>query len=142
LKNQSTRRKRQGEWAEVCFLARALHLGCHVSKPYGDSAPYDFLVDMRGTLKRVQVKSVAFKDGKNFHITAGHGLKKRAYHTGELDLIAAYIIPCDAWYIIPLAALGGVRAVWFAPHRPSRRKFECFREAWHLLGSEALKGRT
>ncbi len=34
--------KLQGEVVELRFLARAAELGLRISKPYGDSAPYDF----------------------------------------------------------------------------------------------------
>jgi hypothetical protein len=30
--------KERGEWAELCFMARAAGQGLRVSKPYGDSA--------------------------------------------------------------------------------------------------------
>jgi hypothetical protein len=33
--------KQQGEWAELCFMARAAGQGLRVLKPYGDSASYD-----------------------------------------------------------------------------------------------------
>ena len=37
--------KERGEWAELCFMARAAELGLKVSKPYGDSASYDVGVE-------------------------------------------------------------------------------------------------
>jgi hypothetical protein len=37
--------KQQGEWAELCFMARAAGHGLRVSKPYGDSASYDVGVE-------------------------------------------------------------------------------------------------
>ena len=49
--------KQQGEWAELCFMARAAGLGLRVSKPYGDSASYDVGVECDGRILRVQVKS-------------------------------------------------------------------------------------
>jgi hypothetical protein len=105
----------------------------NISKPYGDTTPYDFIVDCQGRLTRVQVKSVAAGKGNAYHITMGHGLPKRSYNKRDVDLLAGYIIPHDAWYIVPLSAIGEIRALWFCPHRPSRRKFECYREAWDLL---------
>ena len=44
--------KLQGEWAEACFAAEALRRGFIVSKPLGDSAPYDFVLDWRGPRRR------------------------------------------------------------------------------------------
>src|SRR4051812_25744099 len=37
--------KQKGEWAEVCFAAEVLRRGWRISRPYGDSAPYDCIVD-------------------------------------------------------------------------------------------------
>ena len=37
--------KRRGEMGEISFLHRATNLGFRVSKPFGDSDPYDFIVD-------------------------------------------------------------------------------------------------
>jgi hypothetical protein len=33
--------KLRGEWAELHFILRAIELVLILSKPYGDSAPYD-----------------------------------------------------------------------------------------------------
>jgi hypothetical protein len=37
--------KQRGEWVEMLFMARAAREGLQVSKPYGDSASYDFIVE-------------------------------------------------------------------------------------------------
>lgn len=49
--------KERGEWAELCFMARAAGLGMATAKPYGDSRQYDVLVEAGGRIWRVQVKS-------------------------------------------------------------------------------------
>jgi hypothetical protein len=36
--------KAAGEWVESVFMVKAGALGLAVSKPFGDSQPYDFLV--------------------------------------------------------------------------------------------------
>lgn len=38
-------------------MAKVSSLGFGVAKPWGDSGPYDFIVESGGTLARVQVKS-------------------------------------------------------------------------------------
>jgi hypothetical protein len=49
--------KRLGEAVEAAFLAKATMLGIGVSKPWGDSRPYDFIVDCGPRyLWRMQVK--------------------------------------------------------------------------------------
>ena len=55
-----------GEQAECAFLYQAIKRGLVVSKPYGDSAPYDFIVDSGpyqgkpSRLWRVQVRSAGY----------------------------------------------------------------------------------
>ena len=50
--------KRKGELSEAAFLLKATSLGFGVAKPWGDSERYDFILDSRERLWRVQVKSV------------------------------------------------------------------------------------
>ena len=44
--------KNRGEWAEMRFMARAAEQGFRVSKPWGDSARYDFAVEENGRQDR------------------------------------------------------------------------------------------
>jgi len=37
--------KERGEWAELCFMARAVQHGFNVSRPYGDAGAYDVGVE-------------------------------------------------------------------------------------------------
>ncbi|HEX9121695.1 MAG TPA: group I intron-associated PD-(D/E)XK endonuclease [Terriglobales bacterium] len=123
--------KLQGELVELRFLARAAELGLRVSKPYGDSAPYDFLVESGGTVYKVQVKSTSFRNAKcRAYVCATHRQGIR-YSKKDVDFIAAYIVSEDAWYIIPLSAIRG-REVSLNP-RFRRNKYRRYREAWDLL---------
>jgi DNA-binding sugar fermentation-stimulating protein len=54
--------KLAGDLAEIAFLYRALGRALIVSKPYGDNARYDFVVDNGTRSCRVQVKSCATAD--------------------------------------------------------------------------------
>ena len=123
--------KLQGELVELRFLARAAELGLRVSKPYGDSAPYDFLVESGGTVYMVQVKSTTCRSrNSTSHVcTACH--HNQRYKKKEVNFIAAYIVSEDAWYIIPLHAISG-RQLHLNP-RYRRNKYRRYREAWDLL---------
>jgi hypothetical protein len=123
--------KLQGELVELRFLARAAELGLRVSKPYGDSAPYDFLVESGGDVYKVQVKSTRYREAncKAFLCTtAGQG---RRYSEDDVDFIAAYVVTDDAWYIIPLAKIPGCH-ISLNP-RFRRNKGREYKEAWDLL---------
>ena len=53
--------KRRGEWVELRFMAAAAENDLHVTKPWGDSAQYDFILEHQARLLRIQVKSTQFK---------------------------------------------------------------------------------
>jgi hypothetical protein len=95
--------KKQGEWVELQFLARATGQSFTVSKPWGDSTAYDFVVECNRRFHRVQVKSRStmvgnvYECGINF---PAHGKRPR-YEPGDLDFFAIFVIPEDLWYIIP-----------------------------------------
>ncbi len=56
-------RKQRGQLAEAAFPAIAARLGFRVSKPWGESSRYDFILDNGRRLLRVQVKSAHRADG-------------------------------------------------------------------------------
>jgi hypothetical protein len=102
--------KRMGELAELAFMYRAASEGIGVARPYGDSHPYDILVQHGRKLSRIQVKS-CFSSGKRHAgfpiMAASHsGGKPLGYTIEEIDFIAAYIARHDAWYLIPIESLG------------------------------------
>ena len=129
--------KVQGEQAECAFLLQATRRGLIVSKPWGDTARYDFVVDNGSRLLRVQIKSVSVTQDGSYHISTGSGhSSKTAYTLRDIDLLAAYVIPEDAWYLIPIHAFTPRKTIHLCPHRPeSRRNFEEYREAWEVINS-------
>jgi hypothetical protein len=124
-------RKQQGEWAELCFMARAAEIGLCVCKPYGDSAQYDVGIEHGGRILRVQIKSTTYSRDGSFTCNAvGPGHK--GYPAGVVDFFAVYLVPLDVWYILPFEATGGIVSLQF---RPGKRgsKYSRYMEAWHLL---------
>lgn len=127
-------RKQRGEMAEAAFLAMAARLGLRVSKPWGESSRYDLIVDNGKRLLRVQVKSAHRADkygGYTFH---AHGNTSRVYSATEIDLLVAYVVPAEAWYLFPVEEFRKYKSMKLFP--ASRRrlsKFEKFREAWRMM---------
>lgn len=129
--------KARGELAEARFLARAMDLGLTVSKPFGDSARYDFVVDAGGGLSRIQVKSAwvaARHGGYQFGASPAqlHGQRARPYRRDEIDFLVCCIVPEDAWFIIPIRAIAN-RNHLFLPANSRSTFLSRYREAWHLL---------
>ena len=137
--------KERGEWAEVRFLSRAMEQRFRVAKLWGDSAPYDLMVERDGIAYRVQVKSTMRRPTRGAypcHMPTG---KRRVHILEEIDFVAAYIIPLDLWYIIPAGVVAMRKgSIWLAPWN-RQGKCERYLEAWHLLrrwrrGPYARKG--
>ena len=123
--------KKLGELAESLFLSKAVGLGFAVAKPWGDSEPYDFILDSGRRLWRVQVKArfSALTDRGRYVIHA-HGGSYRCYTADEVDVLVAYVVPVNAWYVFPIAALRGIVQIHLSSHAGSRSKYETYREAW------------
>jgi len=124
-------RKRRGEVAEAAFLAKASSLGFGVSKPWGDSERYDFVLDSGRKFWRIQVKSTErFAESRYRVKTSGW---KDTYTRDEIDVIVVYIVPEDLWYIVPIEAAVSRKGLRFYPHGKSKGTLEKYREAWDLL---------
>ena len=117
--------KQQGDTAELRFMLLNHELGYTVSKPFGDNAKYDLIVDTGNNLERIQVKSTRRKetssgmDCYNCLVCSGADSKQQ-YSDKDIDYIAIYVIPEDAWYKIPIAEVKG-KTIKLYPHRKSQR---------------------
>lgn len=129
-------RKQQGEVIELAFLHKAAELGFAVTKPYGDSEAYDFVVDSGSRLWRVQVRSTDSKSRQYsyYSVHNTYHSETRTYGPDEIDFLVAHTAPDLAWYIIPACALAGRPSIYLFPHRKAAHAlYECFREAWCLM---------
>jgi hypothetical protein len=129
-------KKKRGEWAESVFMARAAEHGLPVSKPWGEMSSYDFVIGKTGRFVSVQVKSTICEEGTGYECTVRGGHK--AYPAGAFDFLAAFVVPADAWYFIPLKLIRGKRSIMLHPDSQTG-EYENYREAWHLL-REAAEG--
>lgn len=132
--------KERGEWVELRFMGKAMEQGFKVSKPWGDSVAYDVGVESGSRVLRVQVKSTSCRTQFGYLCQFKPGYRVKHYTLEQVDFFAAYIIPEDVWYVIPAAVLlSGRRKKAMTllpenPRHPERYKYECYREAWRLLG--------
>jgi hypothetical protein len=63
---------------------------------------------------------------------------RKPYKTSQIDFVAAYVIPLEIWYIIPVHAFCGRWYIHFSPHLKTT-KYARYQEAWHLLRAKAAK---
>src|SRR5207247_6915418 len=86
-------------------------------------------------LWKVQVKSahVAWKDGSYSFRAHGHSYK--AYRADEIDLLVAYVVPENAWYVFQVRVIQRMKSLKLFPgSRKKRSRSEKYREAsWMLL---------
>lgn len=130
--------KRRGEIVEIAFLHAVANMGFAVTQPYGDSEAYDFIVDSGSRLWRVQVKSCMCRLGLTYYLRAVHrsgtARAQGPYTAEQIDILAVYIIPAGAWYIIPVEAFSPSTSLAFCPHNPvAAGAYEQYREAWYLM---------
>jgi PD-(D/E)XK endonuclease len=132
--------KQRGEWVELQFMAQAASHGFSVSRPWGDTAAYDVVVENGPNFLRVQVKSTSNRTGTGYLCQFKPNYnKKQDYTIDQIDLFAAYVIPENVWYLIPSRLLLGAKrrtAVMLHPILPlkkNRYSFESYKEAWLLL---------
>jgi hypothetical protein len=148
--------KRTGERSEAAFLYQANQRRFGVSKPWGDSERYDFILDNRPQpgacsersrkpalslpkgvqLFRIQIKCTDCLRAGAYETRATYtvGNHRAVYTRRDIDFIAAHVVPLDIWYIIPVEVCTPQPMLRFYPHRTAKlMRLEKYREAWHLL---------
>jgi hypothetical protein len=135
-RHHETTTKRRGELAEMAFMLKARTLGFRLAKPFGDSERYDVIVDSGKSLWRVQVKSTTTILNGRYHVNSHRRTNGNvvAYDPSEIDFLVAYIIPEDAWFILPIQAILTRTSLLFCfKDDPKGGLYGTYREAWHLL---------
>jgi hypothetical protein len=129
--------KRRGELSELAFFYKAASLGFGVAKPWGDSEPYDFILDSGQRLWRVQLKSASHHFNRRYDVHAKRGKDEKVMYTrADIDILVAYLIPIDVWYVIPVEKIEK-KALYFYPYGGARHaRHEAYREAWGLMAPQ------
>jgi PD-(D/E)XK endonuclease len=128
--------KQLGEMAEAEFIAKAMEEGLVVAKPWGDSEPYDFIVNPRKSyiFWRVQVKSAHVRGKDGTYSFGAHDGQRRPYTAEDIDALVAYAKPEGAWYVMPVRVVEGLKALKLSPRsKGMRSKYEKWREKWEVL---------
>lgn len=109
--NRTNRNQRQasdkGLIAELKFELECLSRKIAVSKPVHPKSPYDFVVDHKGSLYKVQVKYTSCKNPSgNFRLTCAKGStskqsKRQNYCKNDVDYMIGLTSNGD-WYLIPI----------------------------------------
>src|SRR3989344_8104846 len=100
--------KLKGDIAEQAVILEELKQGWAVLKPLGDRLPYDLVLDVRGILVKIQVKS-AWLDKKsgNFVVdnrrtkTNRRRMLRELYKLSDFDFAIIYLNGLNVFYIFP-----------------------------------------
>lgn len=136
--------KQLGEVAEAEFIAKAVGMGFVVAKPWGDSEPYDFIVNPKKSFYfwRVQLKSahtVGADGGCSFR---AHDGEQKSYTAEDIDALVAYARPMNAWYVMPVRVVEELKSLMLYPEsRRLRSRFERWRERWEVFRKAVRRGR-
>lgn len=129
--------KLKGELGELDFLRKAMGMGMLVSKPWGDSYSYDFVVDWQGRLSRTQVRSTERRSGMAYAVHATLFVANRSVPltAKDIDVLVAYVSTRDIWYVLPVRAFSPRTALSFYPDGSTKGggQFEQYREAWWVM---------
>jgi len=125
--------KNIGELAEAKFITECLTRDLVISQPFGDNAKYDFIVDSKQGLKKVQIKSTlklslpytdkrsgkVLKQKWHFNLASGSA-QKIPYALSEVDIFALHIFETNSWLIIPNKEIFPRKTVSLIPDGNSR----------------------
>jgi hypothetical protein len=129
--------KLRGELGELDFLRKAMGMGMLVSKPWGDSYRYDFIVDWEGRLSRTQVRSTEYINGRSgyaVHASVWVGTKHVPLTAKDIEVLVAYVSSRDVWYVVPVRAFSPRARLHFYPDGSTKGAlFEMYREAWWVM---------
>jgi hypothetical protein len=137
--------KQLGEIAEAEFIAKAVGMGLVVAKPWGDSEPYDFIVNPKKSFHfwRVQVKSAHTVGADGGCSLRAHDHLQRSYTAEDIDALVAYARPMKAWYVMPVRVVEELKSLMLYPEsRGKRSRFERWREAWGVLRGAVRRRRV
>ena len=126
--------KELGEIAEAEFLRTVLRKRIAVSKPWGESRGYDFILDDEGRLHRVQVKAAFRGERERGYSLRTYRSSKRCYTAKDIDVLAGYVDPGRIWYLFPVRVVKKLRSLKLFPGSKGKRsKHEKWREAWWVV---------
>jgi hypothetical protein len=123
-------------------MVRAAEEGLHLAKPWGERR-YDVGVEYAGRYWRVQVKSTEYKRrGESYSLNV-MGPGRKPYKIGDIDFVAVFLIPVNAWYIVPYERMRGKKGMRCSIHftwGSKQQKYGDCREAFWLFREEEGPG--
>jgi len=141
--------KLKGDIAEQAAVLQALKRGWGVLKAVGDRLPYDLVLDVQGTLAKVQVKSAWYYEPDDCFMTDNRRTKTnrrkmvRSLYQGEdFDFALVYVEEFDLFYVFPvevfIAYASSICLIEPSKRQRKPRSAE-YRDAWNLISNWAAR---
>lgn len=126
-----------GMVGEMQFVSMCYRYNLHCSKPLTDLSDYDFIVDNKNKLYKVQVKTITTTKnvglGRKELWVLNMGDKCKKYFK-NCDIIAVYFEPFDIFYLLDLKQMNIKNHYTFYPHKKeSKGVLEHFKNAWTVF---------
>lgn len=115
--------KTVGDLAELKVACYFAELGYVVSKPIGDNASYDLIIDTGVSLKKVQVKARCIRDGKiSVELRTTMVNYVRPYNKEDFDLLAVFNIDTMQIALLDWDQIGDCENVILRTQRPKNNQ--------------------
>lgn len=120
-----------GAAAEYRFAAEMLSRGIVPSWPSVETQPYDMIIDLGASRRRIQIKGTEQEGPQvTFQFRRRDGKKTKTYTAKEVDFIVLYLYSKDLWYIFPVKE---TRSTMIIKPEDLWCKYRKYRNAWKLL---------
>jgi len=140
--------KLKGDIAEQEVVLFALKQGWGVSIPVGDRLPYDLILDVHGSLVKIQVKSAWFDQKKGNYVVDNRRIKtnqrsivRNKYSNSDFDFAVVFIEELCIFYVFPCSVFinfGSEIHLVEAAKRQRKPASADYRNAWDLILQRAV----
>ena len=115
-----------GDYSESLFIFKCIQNNFVVCKPFSQNSRYDFIIDVKNSLYRVQVKCT------NFIRPADNQCHVRIDYTKEeIDWFAIHMNKMECWYILPIEVVEGMKRFCVTIDKSS--KYDIFKNNFAFL---------
>ena len=135
--------KLKGDIAEQAVILFALKKGWGVARPIGDRLPYDLILDVKGKLAKIQIKSAWLDAVKQNYVVDNRRTKtnrrqmiRSPYDSADFDFAIVYLADIDVFYVFPsmvFVSYGSEIHLVEAVKRQRKPASSVFRDAWELI---------
>jgi hypothetical protein len=95
--------KYAGDTTETAILFALTKKGYTVSIPFGENCRYDLVVDIEGSLKKVQCKTGRLHNGCVIFRGCSQNISSgRRSYIGQIDFFGVYCLEIDRCFLIPI----------------------------------------